>query len=104
MKRFFREHEKTLWLLLLFACIFFLGRGIGAIAYGLHLQREMRTRETAGSALENTQAVLAAENWGLGFGAEGTQPSGTASAEKLKEYNAYYVGDAGEKNIYLTFD
>ena len=23
---------------------------------------------------------------------------------KLKEYNDYYVGDAGEKKIYLTFD
>lgn len=84
--------------------MFFLGRSIGAIAFGLHLQREMSIRETAGSALENTQALLSAENWGLGFGSEGTQPSGTASSDKLKEYNAYYVGDAGEKKIYLTFD
>ena len=84
--------------------MFFLGRSIGAIVFGLHLQREMSIRETAGSALENTQALLSAENWGLGFGSEGTQPSGTASSDKLKEYNAYYVGDAGEKKIYLTFD
>ena len=104
MKRFFTEHEKTLWLLLLFACMFFLGRGIGAIVYGLHMQQEMSPRETVGSALENTQEVLSAENWGLGFGTEGTQPTGTASAEELKEYNAYYVGDAEEKKIYLTFD
>ena len=68
MKRFFTEHEKTLWLLLLFACMFFLGRGIGAIVYGLHMQQEMSPRETVGSALENTQEVLSAENWGLGFG------------------------------------
>lgn len=54
--------------------------------------------------MENTQALLSAENWGLGFGSEGTQPSGTASSDKLKEYNAYYVGGAGEKKIYLTFD
>lgn len=40
MKRFFTEHEKTLWLLLLFACMFFLGRGIGAIVYGLHMQQK----------------------------------------------------------------
>ena len=40
----------------------------------------------------------------MGFGAEGTQPTGTASAEKLKKYNAYYVGAAEEKKIYLTFD
>lgn len=70
---------------------------MGAIAFGLHLQREMSIREAAGSALENTQALLSAENWGLGFGSEGTQPSGTASSDKLKEYNAYYVGDAEEK-------
>jgi len=104
MKRFFTEHGKTLWLLLLFVCMFILGRGIGAITYGLRVQHENKTQETAGTALENTEALLFAENWGLGFGTEGTQPTGTASAEELKEYNAYYVGDAEEKKIYLTFD
>ena len=104
MKRFFTEHGKTLWLLLLFVCMFILGRGIGAITYGLRVQHENKTQETAGTALENTEALLFAENWGLGFGVEGTQPTGTASAEKLKEYNAYYVGAAEEKKIYLTFD
>lgn len=44
------------------------------------------------------------QNWGLGFGAEGTQPTGTASAEELKKYDAYYIGDAAEKVLYLTFD
>lgn len=78
--------------------MFFLGRSIGAFAYGLQLKHHAKMQETGGTAL------LSAENWGLGFGAEGTQPSGTASADKLKEYNAYYVGDAGEKKIYLTFD
>ena len=98
-----REYRTVLMLGAFLLAMFFLGRSIGAIAYGLHMQqemrtREMRTRETAGAAL------LSAENWGLGFGAEGTQPSGTASVDKLKEYNAYYVGDAEEKKIYLTFD
>lgn len=45
-----------------------------------------------------------AENWGLGFGAEGTQPTGNVSAEELKQYDAYYVGDKEEKVLYLTFD
>ena len=44
------------------------------------------------------------QNWGLGFGASGTQPSGNVSADKLKEYDAYYVGDTEDKVIYLTFD
>ena len=99
-----KHYKNGLMLGVFLLAMFFLGRSIGAIAFGLHLQREMSIRETAGSALENTQALLSAENWGLGFGTEGTQPTGTASAEELKEYNAYYVGDAGEKKIYLTFD
>lgn len=48
--------------------------------------------------------VLATENWGLGFGAAGTQPSGNVPAAELAQYNAYYVGNADEKVIYLTFD
>lgn len=48
--------------------------------------------------------VKQADNWGLGFGAEGTQPSGNVSAEELKKYDAYYVGGNSEKVIYLTFD
>lgn len=48
--------------------------------------------------------VAQAENWGLGFGAGGSQPTGNVSAEALKEYDAYYVGDNSEKVIYLTFD
>lgn len=103
MKRFFGEHEKILWMLLLFVCAFLLGRSIGVIGYGLRVKHAMKAKETAGAALD-TAAVLQAENWGLGFGTEGTQPTGTASADQLKEYNAYYVGDAGEKKIYLTFD
>ena len=99
-----KHYKNGLMLGVLLLAMFFLGRSIGAIAYGLRMQREMSPRETVGSALENTQEVLSAENWGLGFGAEGTQPTGTASAEKLKEYNAYYVGAAEEKKIYLTFD
>lgn len=45
-----------------------------------------------------------ADNWGLGFGAEGTQPTGNVSADELKKYDAHYVGDKEEKVIYLTFD
>ncbi len=54
---------------------------------------------------QSTFAVVPqSENWGLGFGAEGTQPTGNASAEDLKAYDAYYIGDASDKCIYLTFD
>ncbi len=52
----------------------------------------------------SSNTVLNNENWGLGFGTEGTQPSGNASVAELAEYDAYYVGNAEEKVIYLTFD
>lgn len=66
--------------------MFFLGR---AIAHA--------TAPTAG-------LVAQTQNWGLGFGEKGTQPTGNESADKLKEYNAYFVGDSSDKVIYLTFD
>ena len=54
---------------------------------------------------QNTFSIVPqADNWGLGFGAEGTQPSGTVSATELKKYDSYYVGDKQDKVIYLTFD
>ena len=44
------------------------------------------------------------ENWRLGFGTEGKPPTGNASAEELKKYNAYFIGDTTQNTIYLTFD
>ena len=44
------------------------------------------------------------ENGGLGFGTEGKPPTGNASAEELKKYNAYFIGDTTQNTIYLTFD
>ena len=69
----------------LFCTVFFMGRGAG------YLQ-------------ETAAAVSYSENWGLGFGASGTQPTGNASAKELAEYDAFYIGNADEKTIYLTFD
>ena len=70
--------------------LFFLGRGIGVVTQG--------TIPTAAKLLEQS------DNWGLGFGAEGAQPTGNVSASELAQYGAWYVGDAKEKVIYLTFD
>lgn len=42
--------------------------------------------------------------WGLSFRTEGQPPTGPASAAVLKDYDAAYVGDSGEKVLYLTFD
>ena len=48
--------------------------------------------------------VASAVNWGLSFPTEGQPPAGNASVEDLAQYDAYYLGDSGQKVIYLTFD
>lgn len=60
----------------------------------------------AGNAFhENTVVTVSADaNWGLSFQQEGSAPIGNASAENLKNFDAYYLGDTSQKNIYLTFD
>lgn len=52
----------------------------------------------------NAKAAAAEGNWGLSFQSEGGLPIGNATADYLKKFNAYYVGDPKEKSIYLTFD
>lgn len=47
---------------------------------------------------------VANTDWGLHFSKEGEVPGGNATGAFLKQYDAYYVGDTGEKTIYLTFD
>ena len=48
--------------------------------------------------------VIPTGSWGLSFRSSGQAPAGPSSAEKLKEYDAAYVGDPEEKVLYLTFD
>ena len=42
--------------------------------------------------------------WGLSFPGEGQAPSGPASSQQLKQYDATYLGNTNEKVLYLTFD
>lgn len=42
--------------------------------------------------------------WGLSFRTEGAPPVGNAGSAQLKQYDAVFLGDPGEKVIYLTFD
>lgn len=78
------------FLLLLFALMFLGGREVAKI----------QTEKTMGFFSFKEQA----DNWGLGFSSEGAKPTGNVTADELKKYNAYYVGENKEKVIYLTFD
>lgn len=53
---------------------------------------------------ETPAQTVAATDWGLSFQTEGVPPIGNASADALRAYNAYYVGDTTKPVIYLTFD
>ncbi len=51
-----------------------------------------------------TVSASADGNWGLSFQQEGKPPVANASAEYLKQFNAYYADQTDEKVLYLTFD
>ena len=70
------------------------------VMYALGALRAKKAESVGVSALLHEKS----ENWGLGFGTEGKPPTGNASAEELKKYNAYFIGDTTQNTIYLTFD
>lgn len=43
-------------------------------------------------------------NWGLSFPNPGQAPVGNTTNDYLKQFNACYMGEPGEKVLYLTFD
>ena len=49
-------------------------------------------------------SVLPTGSWGLSFRREGDAPIGNAGVDQLKAYDAAYIGNSGEKVLYLTFD
>ena len=91
-------------LMFLFIMAFALGSLVGKISS--HFTSRPATSQNSEKNSLASSASLAAqsENWGLGFQEEGTRPSGNASIEELKQYNAWYAQDTDEKIIYLTFD
>ncbi len=48
--------------------------------------------------------LLETASWGLSFQTEGEAPVGNVSNEKLRSYDAAFLGNTQEKKIYLTFD
>lgn len=91
-------------LIFLFIMVFALGSLVGKISY--HFTSRSAAIQNSEENSQPSSASLSAqsENWGLGFQEDGTRPSGNASIEELKQYNAWYAQDTDEKIIYLTFD
>lgn len=74
--------------------------GLAAAAVCLACSRLLPAVAAAGEAA----VPAAADNWGLSYPTEGKAPVGNATQEELARYNACYLGDTGQKVIYLTFD
>ena len=68
--------------------------------------RQEQAAGTKGSHADVSQTVPASAegNWGLSFQQEGKPPVGNATADYLKQFQAFYVNQTDEKVIYLTFD
>ncbi len=54
--------------------------------------------------LNENSSIEVSGNWGLSFKEEGNAPIANATSDELEKYDAYYIGDTSDKNIYLTFD
>lgn len=114
--------------ILILTMAFFAGRGVAELFLGSgqtqNAQMEdarMQEAQTDGE-LPEVQSVSASalvnhwpfsldspmmpgtENWGLGFGAQGSKPTGNATVDEMKKYNAYYMAEGDEPKLYLTFD
>ena len=48
--------------------------------------------------------ILSAGAWGLSYSQPGQPPQGPASQAQLEKLDGAYLGDTGEKVLYLTFD
>ena len=57
-----------------------------------------------GSAHILLDNVMSTGAWGLSFRTEGKPPIGPASSAQLSKFDAAYLGNTGEKVLYLTFD
>ena len=49
-------------------------------------------------------SALTTGSWGLSFRQDGAPPIGNAGKDQLRQYQAAYIGNVGEKVLYLTFD
>lgn len=84
----------------IFALSFFVGRAAAQTS------DPHRAPVQAVESHRGTSAMPASSdgNWGLSFQTEGQAPVGNATADYLKQYNAYFVQNTQDKVIYLTFD
>ena len=95
--RYGQNAARTTALLFFFLAAYALGAGTACLS-------ENPGRSIPAGASGSAVPFLAEGNWGLSFQEDGQVPTGNASIEELRQYNAYYACDTDEKILYLTFD
>lgn len=87
------DYKKIIRVIAILVISYFVGYGLAKL-----------TNHSEDNKGQETAAIASESNWGLGFSKEGMPPTANATADELKQYNAYYIGDTSKKTIYLTFD
>lgn len=82
------KYKKYIVWVFVFTFLYFFGGGIALLS----------------NAYAQSTKFDTGENWGLGFGVAGQPPTAKVTADELKKYDAYFIGDTSKKVIYLTFD
>lgn len=77
--------------------------GVCGLLAALFVLQPMAGQRAARASAE-AAIPAAVTDWGLSFQTKGQPPVGNVSADTLRQWNAYYVGDTGKKVLYLTFD
>ena len=97
--------KKSVELVFLGALCFCVGDGTARLAQKYPVQITSAA-DDSGTKLQSDQALTASSegNWGLSFQQEGKPPVANASADYLKQFNAYYAAQTDDKVLYLTFD
>ena len=97
--------KKSVELVFLGALCFCVGDGTARLAQKYPVQISSAADDSS-TKLQSDQALTASSegNWGLSFQQEGKPPVANASADYLKQFNAYYAAQTSDKVLYLTFD
>lgn len=90
----------------LLCAMYFLGKATGEVIANRETDTDANVAQTwsQGQIEQENSLNQKCENWGLGFGKKGQKPTGNATIDEMKKYNAYYMKEGEAKILYLTFD
>ena len=91
-------------LIFFFVMAFALGSLVGKIYSHFTSDPQSYPNSAKNSKTSSAQLLRNHSHGGCRRTEEGKRPTGNASMEELKKYNAWYAADTDEKKIYLTFD